>query len=268
MSADAIARLRAQFEAELKSNGDLYHPIDIERVRTEDWQVKRFLLDQADGNEDAAFQALIKALQWKKSFGVHDRTDQYFPKEVWEQNAVEIYGKDKQGRVIQWEAVRNQRVWKETTLLAKHFVAHCIERVDRAAGETGFILITDSNGGGLANVDMDIMKFKIATIDLYPQALKGLYVVDLPWLLNAIMKMIVALMSEKLRSVVHYVKGSELAEVMDEQFIPVELKGGRDKHAFPADLQSFEARGPALGLDEKTVDTFYKTMKLPRPGKA
>lgn len=127
---------------------------------------------------------------------------------------------------------------------------------------------SDSNGGGISNVDMDIMKFKIATIDLYPQALKGLYVVDLPWLLNAIMKMIVALMSEKLRSVVHYVKGSELAEVMDEQFIPVELKGGRDKHAFPADLQSFEARGPALGLDEKTVDTFYKTMKLPRPGKA
>lgn len=109
MSAEAIARLRALFEADLSAHPDLYHPIDVERVRTEEWQVKRFLLDQPDQeDETAAFAALSKALQWKKSFGLHDRTDQYFPKEIWELNGVEIYGKDKEGHLVQWEAVRNQ----------------------------------------------------------------------------------------------------------------------------------------------------------------
>lgn len=115
---------------------------------------------------------------------------------------------------------------------------------------------------------MELTKFKIATIDLYPQALKGMYIVDLPWLLNAIMKIIVGLMSEKLKPLVHYVKGAELAEVMEEQYIPVELKGARDKHAFPGNLVPMDVRGPELDYDDKFIGTFYKTFKLARPGKA
>ena len=94
MANESIARLRQMFEDEIANNADLYHSIDIERVRTEDWQVKRFLLDQPDMDEKKAFDNLCKALQWKKSFGVHDRTDQSFPKEFWELNSVEIYGRD------------------------------------------------------------------------------------------------------------------------------------------------------------------------------
>lgn len=153
--------------------------------------------------------------------------------------------------------------------MAKQFVAHCLEKVDRASGETGFILVTDSNGGGMSNVDMELTKFKIATIDMYPQALKGLYVVDLPWLLNAIMKLIVSLMSNKIRPLVRYVKGAELADIMDEQYIPVELKGGkRDKHAFPNDLVPMDVRGRELDFDDKFIDGFYKTFNLARPSKA
>lgn len=97
MSAEAIANLRAKFETELSANGSEYHPIDIERVRTEEWQVKRFIMDN-EGNEDKAFSELIRVMKWKKSYGIHDRNDQYFPTEFWQLNAIEINGKDNQGK--------------------------------------------------------------------------------------------------------------------------------------------------------------------------
>ena len=267
ISPEAVSNVRALFEKELTANPDAYHPVDIERVRTEEWQVKRFLLDQPDRDEDKALQSLCKSLQWKKSFGVHERTDQYFPKEFWELNGVEIYGKDSEGRLVQWEAIRNQRTFKETALMARQFVAHCMERIDRLGGETGFILVTNSNGGGISNVDMELSKFKIEIVDYYPIGLKAMYVVDLPWLLNAIMKIIVSLMSDKLSQLVHNVNGSELSRVIDAQFIPVELKGGRDKHAFPNDLVPMDQLGDKLNLDEKFIDSYYKYFKLKRTNK-
>lgn len=269
MSAEGISEIRAKFEQELSAHPDLYHPIDVERVRTEEWQVKRFILDQADGDLQKAFAALIKALQWKKSFGVHDRTDQYFPKEIWELNAIEIYGKDKSGRVIQWEAIRNQRTFKEINVLVRQFVVHTMERVDRQSGETGFILVTDANGGGLANVDLDLAKFKIAAIDNYPLGMKAMYIVDQPWLLSAIIRIIIGLMSEKLKKLINFCKGSELLDIMDSQYIPTTLKGTRDKHAFPNDLVSLDKKAVEdkefdFPLSENFLDNFYNTYKLDR----
>ena len=264
MSAEAIATIRAEFEKELSSNIHLYHPIDIERVRSEDWQVKRFIIDQPDGDVSKAFAALCRSLQWKKSFGLHDRTDEYFPKEIWELNAIEIYGRDKEERVIQWEAIRNQRSFKELSLIVRQFVAHNMERVDREAGETGFILITDANGGGIKNIDMDLSKFKIAIVEYYPMGMRAMYIVDQPWLLNAIVKIIIGLMSDKLKQLIHFVKYTDLPAIMDTKFIPVELKGSRSKHAFPMDIIPMHQLTKQLDLDEKFIDNFYKTYKLER----
>lgn len=66
---------------------------------------------------------------------------------------------------------RNQRTFPELNDITRQFISHCLERVDRTAGEDGFIIITDSNGAGLANVDMDVARYKISIIDYYPGGL-------------------------------------------------------------------------------------------------
>ena len=81
------------------------------------------------------------------------------------------------------------------------------------------------------------------------------------------MKLIISLMSDKLKQLVSYVKGSELTTVMDAQFIPIELKGTRDKHAFPSDLIPMD-QAKGFDFDEKFLDHFYKTFKIPRTNKA
>lgn len=262
----AVERLRKRFEEEVANNGNLYHEVDVNRVKTEEFQVKRFLLNN-DNDEERAFDALLKALQWKKEFGVHDRTDQYFPKEVWELNGVEVNGRDRNNRVIQWEVFRNQRSFKEAALFARQFVAHNLERVDRAAGEDGFILVMDTNGAGISNIDIDLVRFKLTIIEHYPCGLKQMLVVDLPWLLNSVMKIIVSFMSPQIKELVEYTKKTEMKKYMDEENIPVSLSGKRDKCLFPPDLKPLEDIYESLNFNEKFVDNFYSTYKLKRSKK-
>ena len=260
-----IERLRQRFEKELEQNKNDYHPVDIERVRTEQWQVERFAVDDiyALDDDDGPFQALLNALKWKKQFNVHDRTEKSFPKEFFELNEVEIHGRDMDGHLIQWEATRNQRKFKELETVVREFIAFCLERLDRSAGRDGFIYVTDNGGAGLANVDMDINRFKIAAIEHYPMGLRKMYVVDLPWLLNGIMSMILALMSPRLRALVHYCKKTELPKFIDIKDIPERLNGKRDKRSYPSDSPPMEQM-TELGLDEKFLDSFYKLYKLER----
>lgn len=43
ISKEAIENCRAKFLEEAKNDTDTYHPNDIERVKTNDWTVERFL---------------------------------------------------------------------------------------------------------------------------------------------------------------------------------------------------------------------------------
>lgn len=266
---EKIIRIREKFEQELITNGHLYHSIDIERVRTEQWQVERFLIDQQqqpnlNDYENEAFNALCKSLQWKKSFGVHERCDQSFAKELWELCSVEINGRDYKGRVIQWESIRNQRKFKELELIARQFVAHNIERLDRMAGPDGFILVSNIDGANISNIDNDIIQYKLTTIEHYPGGLRQLLVVDLPWFLNSLMSIILNFTSPKLREMIIYCKRTELVKYIDDKYIHQSLSGKRNKRSFPANLRSLDQMKSELNLDDQFINYFYKTFKLER----
>lgn len=267
-SAEAVARLRARFETEVLSHPSTYHPIDIERVRTENWQVRRFLqytpVVTNEDHETTAFNALCRALAWKKSYGLHDRTDATFPLENWSLNSVEIAGRDRQGRPIQWETMHNQVVFKEVRWLTKQFVAHCFEKIDREAGEAGFVAITDSTGAGINNIDLEVTKFKIEVLGYYPGGIRQYIVVSLPWLLNAIMKMIVGLMPKQLAELVTFKKASELPEIIDPVYIPDRIGGQRKGWVENESLVTMELLTKKLNLSEEFVDKYFKTFGLPR----
>src|ERR1700743_3735740 len=95
-----VAEIRQRFLTEVDTNPHLYHDIDVERVRCEDWQIERFVIDYQSC--DKAYEALIKALQWKKSYGIHDRSHSYFPKEFPIIFGNVSYSRDKEGRVVRW----------------------------------------------------------------------------------------------------------------------------------------------------------------------
>lgn len=262
-SPESIAEIRKRFEEEVAKNPDKYHPIDIERVKTEEWQVKRFLDDKP--SVDEAFEALCKAMQWKKEFGIHDRKDQDFPKEFWVFCGVEVNGEDKEGRIIQWETLSGQKFFKELNLITKQFVAHNLERVDRMAGEKGFINLINSGGAGVSNLDTDVSKFKLSIIEHYPSGIRQLLYVDLPWLLSPVLNTILAMLSPRLKAIVAYAKSKELPNYMDKELIPKSLGGSRTEIKSPEDLVPLSKMMDKLQLTDKFVDSYYSTYKQKRP---
>ena len=73
-SKEAIGNIRNKFLAQTQQNPNKYHMKDVERVKTNDWSIERFLL--VNKNEETAFAALIKTMEWRKSYGVNDFTDE------------------------------------------------------------------------------------------------------------------------------------------------------------------------------------------------
>ena len=80
VSKEAINNNRTKFLAQVQQNPDKYHQKDVEKIKTNDWWIERYLL--VNKSEDTAFAALIKTMEWRKSYGVNDFTNESFPEEV------------------------------------------------------------------------------------------------------------------------------------------------------------------------------------------
>jgi len=256
--AAIVGRLRDRFLAEYEANGELYHEVDVQRVRSDDWQIERFAVEHGL-NEDAAYEALVRALKWKKEFGIHDRTDHYFPKEYFEWSETQTYGRDREGRLIQWEKVRNHRKISEMNPLTKQFVAHMMEKIDAQEGRKGFVLVSDTNGSGLSNIDMDVFKFKIELTAYYPEAMRLNLNVDMPWLLNGVAKVIVSLCGAKLRESVKFISRKELLDYVDPEVLPIELGGKREPKIVSPDGVLTLKQLPQLGLADSVIHKYYKS---------
>ena len=135
---ESIAAVRVLFEAELNQTeqAQLYHKVDIARARNDDWQVKRFLLDN-DNDHQKAFAALCAALQWKKAYGLHDLTEASFPLQWWQMVGSEMCGHDREGHLLNWSLLRRYIKFKNPAArrLSQKFLAFINERCDVAAGK-------------------------------------------------------------------------------------------------------------------------------------
>jgi hypothetical protein len=260
--SDVIESIKEKFlKYEYELNPELYHEIDVNRVRRDNWQIRRFVLDQEDGNPDKAYEAMIKALQWKKSFGIHDRDDQYFPKEFYELHGIEMYGRDREGRIIHWERTENRMKIPDFMNLEQQFIAHRMEKLDSEGSMNGWTLVTDTLGASMTSVNLDMYKFKIGLLQYYPQGLRSVLIMDLPWILNSLMKIILSFMSPKLRDYVHFIKRDQLTEFVDIDVIPVSLNGKRENRVLPDGLLPLY-KSMHLGLTEKQIDEYYEKHRI------
>jgi hypothetical protein len=255
----AIENIRTKFLTEFETNPQLYHQIDVERVWSENWQIERFILDTE--TEDEACKALIKSMQWKKSFGLHERNDQYFPKELFIIFGLEEHSRDKLSRIVAWNSSKNYRKIPELSLLFQQFLAHEIEKLDREAGNKGWTWVNDLNGTGLANVDINLSKFRVELMNYYPQGMRLSLNIDMPWILMSVFKVFMNFMNKNIRENVLLIRREQLTDFIDIDLIPVSFGGKREqvndklkKYLSLNQLNHF-------GLNEKQIDNFFNTYK-------
>ncbi|OTF69200.1 hypothetical protein BLA29_002377 [Euroglyphus maynei] len=258
----SVERLRERFENEIHTYPEHYHEIDVGRIRVEDWSIKRFLIAN-DNDENMAFDSMIRTYRWRKDFGIHDRTDQSFPMEFWQLSGVEIM-QTIDGKHVIIEVLRYQKKFDELQQLQYQFVAHCLEKVDRLAGETGFIALKDLTSAQHHNINFDLIEFQMIVVDHFPVGLQQIWLVNCPWIIRPFLPIVINFLFPKFRQLIRYLQSKNLFDLFDPEQIPKTLGGLRERQLI-MDAKPLAYMADELGFNKELVDVIYQFFNLKPP---
>ena len=244
---------------------NLFHEIDVYRVRTDDWTVNRFLSEQND--QKKAKHCLMKAINWKMQFGVYELTDDFFPRELFERGDPELFGRDKQGKYFVWTGMRNKNepFISEMIDLNKRWFAYLIEKFDKIVHNKSFMYIHWMSGTEdynlRKNLNFEMMKFILDSKRFYPLLVSCILLVEIPKVHATFAKCIKSIWNKMMKGApweMKFISSEQLTDFVDSQMIPVEMKGNRmSTIVVPANSKPLMELGN-MKFTEKSYRLFYK----------
>ena len=238
----------------------LLDEIDIYLICSDDWSIERFLLDQKD--QQSAFSALLKAMQWKNEFGVHKRTDKYFMREFFEWGDPELYGRDKQGRYIVWANMRNtnQPNNKDIIEIMKMISVHFTNKHDKIAHKNGLTFVNCFFGFDTKNINIDFIKFLKKSGEVYPLLERCYLIIGLKTIHFTIAKWVLPFFKKSLHGLqrdIKFISIEELNNFMDSELIPVEIGGSRLSEIIVQDNLKTLKELKHFNLKDQSIKIFY-----------
>ena len=211
----------------LNDNNNLFDEIDIFRVRTDDWQINRFVIEHQDIYR--ALYALRIAMRWRKEFGIHRRNDQYFPKEFYEALESDQTGRDRDGRYVHWSNINANRIAKipEIHDLLKQFAAHVNEKTDKKVHRNGLLFVIDLSKVNFSNLGVDMIRFNIELNQYYTLMLRSNLIMGVPGLFKGLTKKMFSLCGPNIRKSNLIIKREDLLDYVSGDIIPIEYGGQR-----------------------------------------
>lgn len=225
---DEVAFVRTRFLDEAESNPDLYDPIDVERCRTDEWTIKRFIAYRKH-NLESASETIINSMRWRKENEASSLKQTDFPAEFFWVGECHVYGRDKNNVVLVFLRVKYHKPMSEFNPLIKKYLIWLMERMDeeiRLRGANGWALVYDCLGGTIFNNNMDLLMFMINTFfDNYPLGLTYIGLYELPWVLRAIYHICRGWMPEDYRELFVLLNSQTIHEHMGTENLPDYLGG-------------------------------------------
>ena len=116
-------------------------------------------------------------------------------------------------------------------------------------------------GFSYSNTDISLAKFNSEVMAYYPQVMKLLINMDMPWLMMSFMKMVLPLFPKSITDKLLLIKREELTQNLDinEEELPVNFGGKRETVFDVIDdmLPLYQLKH--LNFSDKQIDNFYKT---------
>ncbi|ESN99650.1 hypothetical protein HELRODRAFT_84160, partial [Helobdella robusta] len=198
---------------------------DIERIKTDDHLLNAYLEhNKFDIEKAVAF--LHTSLEWRKSFNVKELSASSFPQSLHESNVIFFYSRDKTGhKILHLQSVKMKKDSAYSDMV-KRFLVWQIEQEFRANMGKRIVVLLDMCGAGLANVDINFIKFLISCFAAnYPYMLEYLLIVDLPWILSAVWQLVKKWLTAEQQKFVLVVKQHELPKYIDKESLFIHLGG-------------------------------------------
>ncbi|XP_021943222.1 motile sperm domain-containing protein 2 [Folsomia candida] len=226
-----IATLRKNFDDKVASQSPGFHPNDLERVKSDEMWMRRFIA-HAESNMDTASTLLYECCQWRKDFGTNELDDTKIPRDLLEKGVLFIRGKDKWGKkLLVFKAQNHTKGSVEIEQLQK-LVVYAFESIEKESNSDQISIIFDMTNTGWNNMDMDFVRYLITLLKTYyPYFVNYLIILSMPWLLNAAWKIIKTWLPEKFVDRVKFQDKKTLKDYIDLDNQLAEW-GGTDNYVF------------------------------------
>ena len=203
----------------------------MNRIRTNDWYVKRFLLARRR-NVDEAYEMMRNTMRWRQEFGLPTMKDSDFPIEFFKVGGLFAYEKDKSGNVVIYLRIRMHRKIPELADPIKKFLMHIVNKTDTEVDGNGIAIVFDCSGAGYSNMDLDFLTFLITAGNSYfPVGLKYILVYELSWLLNAFRKIAMSLIPQSFIPLIKFANKDDITNYISLENLP-DFMGGSCKTSY------------------------------------
>ncbi|PFX33405.1 Motile sperm domain-containing protein 2 [Stylophora pistillata] len=252
-----IDELRQRFFHENGTNLQEFDEQDVKRVRDEDFWLSCFLKSRKQ-DVDNALSALVECLKWRKSFGVNELTERSVDRRLFEAGFLFPYNRDKDGNtlVIYIGKLYNKDPQQHPEL--KRYLVFLLEKHVKMFPGRKVTFLFDMQDTGLANMDMDFVKFIISCFrDYFPWTLAWLLIVEMPWILAATWKIVKSWLSPEAVKKIRFLNKAELLDLVDEDKLLVRL-GGTDpyEYTYPPTKEALASLGITESTSNSTEDSF------------
>ncbi|KAF8764047.1 motile sperm domain-containing protein 2-like [Argiope bruennichi] len=226
---ELITQLRSRFFDELRSDENLYHPDDIERVKDNDWFIGRYLLHM-EKDVEKAFNMLTESLKYRKEYEINTLRKKDLPKEYFDARAIFIYNKDKRDHPVVVVRCKTHVKKEETRRQQLQYMLYWIEKAVRSADWGAVSVLFDCTDSGVGNVDLDMMRHLFETFKkYYPWCLSYFMVYNMPWYLSAVWRIIKQWIPQRHVSKITFVDANGLRDFIPEDQLPVCMGGTSTK---------------------------------------
>ncbi|XP_018572291.1 motile sperm domain-containing protein 2-like [Anoplophora glabripennis] len=211
MSNSEIEEFRKAFLNDFSKKGnDSVHPKDLERVKTDDDWLQRFLLHQ-ENNMQNALNMLWVSLNWRKENNVNDINENTVKMDILCSGAFFPHGTDIDGcELLIFKCKRNIKGGVDQNEV-RRCVIYWFERLERQTKGKKITIFFDMEGCGLSNMDMDFIKYLIGLFkEYYPYFLNLIIIFEMPWVLSAAFKIVKSWLPEKAIEKIKFVSKKDI----------------------------------------------------------
>ncbi|GAB1601594.1 motile sperm domain-containing protein 2-like isoform X2 [Argonauta hians] len=229
---DHMSSVRQVFLDKYRDNIDkgCYDDRDLERIKSDDVLLELYCRHLPKAKVEDIASLINESLKWRMEYQINDLTDDSFDEKMWEQREIFFHNTDKDGHKVLIIQVKTHRKGDSQYLLTvKKFFAWHIEKVFQENPGEPLLMLFDMDGAGLANLDMDFIRFCINCFKSnYPCILGLMLVYEMPWIFNAAWKIIKTWLSPEAVQKIKFVDKTTIQEFISRDNL-MEQMGGTDK---------------------------------------
>ena len=255
---DIISEVRNQFLEISAKNGNLFEAIDVERVRSNEFAVKRFVLwNNYDLNKSV--KQLVEAMKWRKDNAINGLTAQDIPREFFLAGALYKAGKSKDGLSVVYFRAKTVLKIKKLEPMIQLMTTYMINTLDMELNGKGALVVADMSGLTMKNSNLSLLQF---VIDLfrkyYPMSVQSMIVYNNPWYLRVFEPVVKGWLSESEQQLLRFASGDELFDYIDKSDVRKYLFGETDDQFvdLPEKCRPLEELANNYGINDKEVKKY------------